>query len=91
MHEPPRLPPTAELHVLAHLIAVLEKHLPGLADDVVASMEDEAAVREVVRLRAPRETPEHAEMRAASLAWADRVRLLTLAHMARKRRRKERI
>lgn len=81
-------PPLATLHALGHLASVLEKELPGILDVWVASMENEAALREVVPLRGPKEPPELAEARTSAIAWADRVRLLALAHIARRKRRR---
>lgn len=89
MADAPELPPPlATLHALGHLASVLEKELPGILDVWVASMENEASAREVVRLRGPKETPEIKEARLAAIVWADRVRLLALAHIARRKRRR---
>lgn len=90
MHDaPPSLPrPSVELMVIGHLAAALEKEIPGLMDTWLESLEDEAIQRDIIRLRAPREAPEVTEVRRQAICWVDKVRLVTLSHLGRRKRRK---
>jgi hypothetical protein len=57
-----------QLHALGHLARVLEIRFPGILDEWVASMDDEALMSEVVRLRGPVAPPEMKDVRASALA-----------------------
>lgn len=79
----PDLPPTnTELHALGHLARALEKRLPGLLDEWVDALQDEALLNEIIRMRGPRESEVVKTTRSIALAWAKHVRLVTLAHLA---------
>lgn len=78
----------AAMHLHGHLLAVLEKRLPGISDELVVSLEDEALQREIIRLRGPREAPDSARARKDALAWATHVRLVLMATLGAKRRKR---
>ena len=81
------LPQTSvEMHALGHLARVLSKRFPGLLDDWVDSLQDEALLNEIIRLREPRESEHVKAVRVGALAWAKHVRLVTLAVEAPGRR-----
>jgi hypothetical protein len=77
-----------QLHALGHLARVLEIRFPGILDEWVASLEDEALMNEVVRLRGPRAPPEMKDVRASALAWGRHVRFVTLAAIGYRRQKK---
>ena len=79
----PDLPQTSiELHALGHLARALEARFPGLLDEWVDTLQDEALLNEIVRLRGPRESEHVRAVRVSALTWAKHVRLITLAMMA---------
>lgn len=76
----PELPsPNVSRHALAHFMRAVEVHIPGIIEETLAALEDEALAAEVRRLRTPREAESIARVRAAATAWVKHVRLVTLA------------
>lgn len=72
--------PSVTLHALGHLARVIERRHPGIMDEWVDSLQDEALLNEIVRLRGPRESEAVKACRVAALTWAKHVRLVTLAY-----------
>lgn len=68
------------LHALGHFVRAVERRMPGLMDEWVDSLQDEALLNEIIRLRGPRDAPSVRLARSGALAWAKHVRLVTLAH-----------
>lgn len=81
-------PPSVPLHVLAHIMFVLERRDPGVLDDLLTSLENEAAQMSVIRLRRPREAPELAANRLVALEWVETVRRNCFAVLGSRKRRK---
>lgn len=77
---PGALPPTSiSLQALGHFVRVMERRCPGVLDEWVDGLQDEAMLNEIVRLRGPRESPAVRVARSGALEWAKHVRLVTLA------------
>lgn len=77
---PDGMPETnVSLHALGHFVRVMERRHPGVIDEWVDGLQDEALLNEIIRLRGPREARGVRETRSAALAWAKHVRLVTLA------------
>lgn len=78
------LPPTTiEMHALGHFVRVMARRDPAVLDEWVDSLQDEALLNEIIRLRGPRDSAHVREVREGALAWALHVRLVTLAMMRR--------
>ena len=84
------LPPTdGKAMALGHLARVLEKRLPGLLDDWVESLENEALWSEIRQLRHPREEPALKASRREALVLVRHIRIVTRAHLGAKVARKK--
>lgn len=88
---PPELPEATHISMaLAHLVRVLERRHPGLVDEWVEGLENDAAHAEIVRLREAREEKALIVTRQRSLTWVRFARawvLVSLGHGRKKRRR----
>lgn len=76
------------LQALGHFVRVMERRFPGVLDEWVDGLQDEALLNEIVRLRGPREARAVLEARTGALTWAKHVRLVTLAYLGVKSRRR---
>lgn len=71
------LPPlSVEFLVVAAFAKAAERRLPGITEEALADLEDEALRAEVIRLRGPRMAPEVRDKFESAVAWVTALRLI---------------
>ncbi len=81
-------PPTVSLAAVGALVLVLDKHLPGLAEEWRQQLESDRTRSAIIKLRGPRSAPEVVAIAEEAEAWAGSITLV--ADALRPRRGKKR-